>query len=225
VVGADAAGTARVDELVATGVRCAVRSAEASTGTVIVLSSDGERHMLADRGANLLIGRSDVDDAWTPDVTHVHVSGYTLLDPQSRPAGRHALACATDRGATTSVDAASAAPLRHAPDFLAWVRGVDLLLANADEARVLAGGTTAELTRVAANVVVKYGADGAVWATTSGVVRVAAEPAEVRDPTGAGDAFAAGLIAAWLSGSTPEAALAAGAALGARAVAALGGRP
>jgi sugar/nucleoside kinase (ribokinase family) len=47
----------------------------------------------------------------------------------------------------------------------------------------------------------------------------------VRDPTGAGDAFAAGLLAAWCSGAGPRAALAAGAALGAEAVARIGARP
>jgi sugar/nucleoside kinase (ribokinase family) len=45
------------------------------------------------------------------------------------------------------------------------------------------------------------------------------------DPTGAGDAFAAGLLAAWSGGAEPEAALAAGAALGAAAVAKIGARP
>jgi len=43
--------------------------------------------------------------------------------------------------------------------------------------------------------------------------------------TGAGDAFAAGLLDAWCSGAGPEAALAAGAALGAEAVAQIGARP
>jgi ribokinase len=45
------------------------------------------------------------------------------------------------------------------------------------------------------------------------------------DPTGAGDAFAAGLLQAWCSGADPEAALEAGAALGSAAVGRIGGRP
>ncbi|MEV6929727.1 PfkB family carbohydrate kinase, partial [Dactylosporangium sp. NPDC051485] len=52
-------------------------------------------------------------------------------------------------------------------------------------------------------------------------VRVAA----VIDPTGAGDAFAAGFLAAWLGGADPETALLRGNELGADAVARLGGRP
>jgi ribokinase len=238
VVGADEAGADMVTDLTAIGVHCAVRrSTRGETGTVVVLSGGGERSMLCDRGANRLLAQTDVAVAITAEVGHVHVSGYTLLDPDSRAAGLHALAAP---GVTRSVDAASAAPLRRAPEFLSWVRGVDLLLANLDEARVLTGDDGAQgddgaeppaerawrLTEVAANVVVKCGAEGAVWAKANGeVVEVGAEPVPVIDPTGAGDAFAAGLLSAWRAGRDPQAALRAGTALGARAVGTIGGRP
>jgi ribokinase len=233
VVGTDEAGHDLVSELTAAGVHCAVRrSTRGPSGTVVVLSTQGERSMLCDRGANALLTPTDVAIAITAEVGHVHVSGYTLLDPQSREAGLHALAAP---GVTRSVDAASAAPLRRAPGFLSWVRGVELLLANLAEARVLTGDDSAavpapelalRLTEFAANAVVKCGVDGAVWASADGqVVEVAADPAPVSDPTGAGDAFAAGLLVAWRNGHAPEAALRAGAALGARAVGIIGGRP
>jgi sugar/nucleoside kinase (ribokinase family) len=48
---------------------------------------------------------------------------------------------------------------------------------------------------------------------------------DVEDPTGAGDAFAAGLLAAWCAGASPVAALTAGTALGAQAVRSVGARP
>jgi ribokinase len=47
----------------------------------------------------------------------------------------------------------------------------------------------------------------------------------VVDVTGAGDAFAAGLLSAWCSGASPEEALRAGNRLGARAVSTPGARP
>ena len=75
-------------------------------------------------------------------------------------------------------------------------------------------------------MVVKLGPDGAVWQPRDGALRSWAGPrVPVKDPTGAGDAFAAGLLTAWLSGSSPEAALKAGAELGAAAVSRVGGRP
>jgi ribokinase len=58
------------------------------------------------------------------------------------------------------------------------------------------------------------------------VLRVAATPAvAVVDPTGAGDAFAAGFLASRLAGGQPLASLETGARAGAQAVARLGGRP
>lgn len=232
VVGEDAAGTQRLAELVEAGVDCAVRrAADAATGTVVVLSESGERTMLCDRGANTLLSTVDIDAALdaASGATHLHLSGYALFDEASRVAGRHALATARSRGLTTSVDAASAGPLRRvgAQDFLDWVRGADLLLANADEAVALTGSADpARLAGYARHAIVKRGSEGAGWATSGDGTRwVAAQPATVRDVTGAGDAFAAGLLCAWLAGAGPDEALRAGARLGARAVSSTGARP
>jgi ribokinase len=233
-VGDDEAGRARVAELAAAGVRCAVRAhAGAPTGTVIVLIHDGERTMVNDRGANLQLSPADVDAALAgaPSARHVHVSAYPMLDQASRGAGLRALAAAREHGLSTSVDAASAGPLRRAgAAFLDWVRNADLVLANSDEAAVLSGGTdpvaqARALATVARNAVVKRGPAGAVWAGPDGVVTAPGRPAEVVDPTGAGDAFAAGLLAAWLDGAPPAVALAQGVARGTEAVRLLGARP
>jgi sugar/nucleoside kinase (ribokinase family) len=236
-VGDDLAGQERVAELAAAGVRCAVRAhAGATTGSVVVLAGPDERTMITDRGASALLDPADVVAAIkAAQARHLHLSGYPLLHDGSRRAGLAALAAAAESGLTTSVDAASAAPLRSvgAAAFLAWVRSADLLLANADEAGVLAGpGTAAEqaarLTDQVGNAVVKRGAAGAVWAVRGGPVRsapVSATAAPIRDTTGAGDAFAAGLLAAWCAGAEPEAALRAGATLATEAIAQVGARP
>ena len=233
-VGDDEPGRARVAELTRAGVHCAVRAHPgAPTGTVIVLTHDGERTMINDRGASLLLSPADVDAALAaaPGARHVHVSGYPLLDPASRAAGLRALAAARERGLSTSVDAASAGPLRRAgAAFLDWVRNADLVLANSDEAAVLAGDTdpvtqARALATVAVHAVVKRGPDGAVWSGPDGVVEAPGRPATAVDPTGAGDAFAAGLLAAWVGGAPPPEALARAVALGAEAVALLGARP
>jgi ribokinase len=234
-VGDDLAGRERVAELAAAGVRCAVRAHPGvPTGSVVVLSGAGERTMITDRGASLLLdpaGTAAAIDA--SGAAHLHLSGYPLLHDDSRGAGLTALAAASANGLTTSVDAASAAPLRLAgrERFLTWVRDADLLLCNADEADVLAGpGEAADqaagLTAWAANVVVKRGAAGAVWASRGApAASWQPEAVPVIDPTGAGDAFAAGLLAAWSSGAEPASALAAGCALGAAAVSRIGARP
>ena len=234
-VGDDPAGHERIAELKAAGVHCAVQiHPHAKTGSVVVLSAPHDRTMITDRGAALLLDSAHVTAAiQAAAATHLHLSGYPLLHAGSRPAALTALSTATAHGLTTSVDAASAAPLRQtgADEFLAWIRDADLLLCNADEADVLAGpGTPLEqarrLTAHVRNAVVKQGPAGATWAAQNGPTCSWAAPrVPVVDATGAGDAFAAGLLKAWSSGAKPEPALAAACALGAQAVKALGARP
>jgi ribokinase len=235
VVGADEAGAARLAELTAAGITCAVRRSEdASTGSVVVLSTGTERTMLCDRGANALLEPPDVDAA-LDGASHLHLSGYVLFDEASAPAGEYALQAARGRALTTSVDAASAAPLSRlgAEAFFSLVRRTDVLFANQDEAQVLTGLSTSPdklavaLLPWATTVVVKCCAEGAVCAGADGsVVTAPASPVPtVVDQTGAGDAFAAGYLATWRTGGTPAECLAAGARLGALAVTRFGGRP
>jgi sugar/nucleoside kinase (ribokinase family) len=207
---------------------------ERTTGTCVVLvEPGGERSMLPDSGANTTLTPADLpQEAFRPGA-HLHLSGYTLLNEGCREAALAAISMANAAGMTISVDPSSAAPLRSvgAARFLAWTRGVDLLLANRDEAAVLAG--TADPHQAAQQlgddyreVVVKLGADGALW--HRGFISASA-PAErgveVVDTTGAGDAFAAGFLASWLLHPEPETALAAGNRLAARAVSVVGARP
>lgn len=235
-VGEDAAGTQRVAELRAAGVRCALTRDATATGTVVVIAHNGERTMCCDRGANAALRPDDVDLALREavDAAHLHLSGYPLFDAVSRPAGRHAMAAARRAGLTVSVDAASAAPLRAVGGerFLDWVRGVDLLFANRDEAAALLADPTGspedlalELARHAGIAVIKLAEQGALWACRREVLRVPAVPARVVDVTGAGDAFAAGAVDAWLAGRRPDDILAAATRLGAAAVSQAGGRP
>ncbi|MEP6695629.1 MAG: PfkB family carbohydrate kinase [Pseudonocardiales bacterium] len=234
-VGGDEIGRARTLELLGYGVEAAVTvDHEAVTGTIVVLvGAGGERTMLTDRGANLRLCPEDLDPRLFVPGTHLHLSGYVLLDEQSRAAGLHALHAARAAGMTVSVDAASAAPLARvgAEAFLSWTYGVALLMANGEEAAALAGTDDAAAAAERLSgwydaTVIKAGAQGAFWYGRGRLHQCPAEPATAVDTTGAGDAFAAGLLADWLeTGATPDTALAAGAAAAARAVTLSGGRP
>jgi bifunctional ADP-heptose synthase (sugar kinase/adenylyltransferase) len=75
-------------------------------------------------------------------------------------------------------------------------------------------------------VVLKLGPDGALVAVADAPpVKVPAQASAVRDTTGAGDAFCAGFLASWLTGSDPVAAARSAARAAAMAVSVLGGRP
>ncbi len=235
-VGDDPAGRDRVVELRDAGVEvlAAVDPTHPTGAIVVLVAEDGERAMFADRAACDRLDAAEAAAAVAAaDGVHLHLSGYVLLGDGSRPAGLAALEAARAGGLTTSVDAASAAPLAAAGPaaFLAWVSGVDLLFANAAEAAVLTGrgdpgaaaGALAERVQAA---IVKDGSAGACWRGRGGPAATpAVAPAAVADTTGAGDAFAAAVLAAWLGGADAPASLAAGARLGARAVGRLGGRP
>ncbi len=234
-VGDDALGRESVTALTDGGVTVRVGTdQERSTGTRLVLvEPGGGRSMLPDTGANSTLTPGDLPEQVFRPGTHLHLSGYTLLHEGSREAGRAALASARRVGMTVSVDPSSAALLEEvgAARFLGWTSGADVLLANRDEAAVLAGtgdphAAASQLGDTYREVVVKLGRDGTLW--QQGFITASA-PAErgveVVDTTGAGDAFAAGFLASWLLHPEPEVALAAGNRLAARAVGVVGARP
>lgn len=229
-VGADGRGATAEAGLLATGVetRLAVDT-ERPTGTCVVLvAPDGERSMVPDAGANAGLADSDLPDELLTPGGHLHLAGYALLREGSQEAARSAIARARERGVTVSVDPSSAALL--APSFLDELDGVRLLLPNAEEAAVLSGEADAEraarrLAERVPEVVVTLGSRGALWTDGQGLARVSAAPAAALDSTGAGDAFAAGLLGARLAGAQPEAALHAGCELAARAIRTPGARP
>lgn len=233
-VGADAA-VWHGARLTAAGVRpLLVVDDDAPTATVVSLvDASAERTFLTDSGAVLRLRATDWSAALLDGVSRLHISGYLFFATTSRQAVRAAVESANSRGVPVSVDPASAGFIGHlgADDFLAAAGGVDVLLPNADEARLLTGLTdaekaAAELSRRFPLVVVTLGADGALVASDGAVTaRVPPEPARAVDSTGAGDAFNGAFLAALLTGADPATAAAAGCHAGALAVALPGGRP
>lgn len=228
-VGADAAGRQVRAELTAAGVRCAfaVDPERATCCVVVLVDGTGQRSMLPDRGANARFSPEDLDPGLLAGARHLHLSGYVLLDATSRPAGLAVLAAARRAGLTTSVDPQSAALVHDG--FLDDVRGVDLLLPNAEELAALTGSTAppaaSALLGAVGAVALTSGAGGASWVDRDGVVSVPALPVGCVDSTGAGDAFDAGLLAAWLAGASRRDALLGGVRAAARAVSAAGAQP
>jgi sugar/nucleoside kinase (ribokinase family) len=226
-VGADPAGRQAIAGLEAAGVATSViADPERPTGTIIVLIDPaGERTMIPSAGAN----ESPLSPSVPAEADWLCVSGYALLRPATRDWALATLATARHRGWSIAVDAASAAPLADfgADRFLELIGADVVLFANGDEARVLTGrvdpaAAVTELAHRVGSATVKLGAAGVVWSAGDEPVAVPAVPADVVDTTGAGDAFAAGFLAA---GGGGVEALRAGVALAARAVAQVGARP
>ena len=204
------------------------------TGSIVILvAPDGEHTMYTDRGANLALSAGDLPDELFDGVAALHLSGYSLFDPGVRGAVLDLVARARRRGLPVSVDPGSIAFLTEVgPEaFLAWIDGVELLLPNLDEGRLLSGADDPELVLAllldhAPVVALTLGAGGALLgARGEPSVHLPALDVEVVDTTGAGDAFAGAFIAAWLTGEELRAAGLRGIAAAGRAVTVPGARP
>jgi sugar/nucleoside kinase (ribokinase family) len=186
------------------------------TGRIVVLTHD--RSMFTDRGANLALGPDDLPADLLDGVTFIHVSGYALLEKGTRTA---VLDLVNRSGLPWSIDPASAAFVRDT-GFLSWTAGATICFPNEDEADVLEGG----LLDAYEVLVLKRGSRGArVLRRGAETIEVPAQTATEIDPTGAGDAFAAGYLAALMAGRDDAACAAAGVAAAAEAVGRPGARP
>ncbi|MDP9343180.1 MAG: PfkB family carbohydrate kinase [Actinomycetota bacterium] len=194
---------------------------EEPTGTMLVIVEDGERSMVADRGANARLSPDDLPGVL--EAGAVLVSGYILFHPGSEAAALAALERA--RAEHVAVDAASW-PLVEAygvDRFFHSTAGATILLANEREAGVLAGGPEfAALAERYAVVCVKRGRHGAMVLEGGRATRVGSSTAagpEALDTTGAGDAFDGAFLAALARGASPAEAAFAGCEAGSRRVA------
>jgi sugar/nucleoside kinase (ribokinase family) len=198
--GDDAAGELVARELAAHGVELVGPVAQGPTGVVVSLVEAGERSMASDRGVAPTLEAGELETDWL-DCDTLHVSGYALLrEPVSQAAVR-AAQLARERGARVSVDVAAWTEIRafgpvrfrELLDSLA----PDVLFATEAEWEMLGG---AYLT--APTGVIKRGARGATVVTEDARLDLAPVETDVLDPTGAGDALAAGFL---LGGSLEEA--------------------
>ncbi|MBU6245679.1 MAG: sugar kinase [Actinomycetales bacterium] len=232
-IGDDALGQAACAELQRDGVipALAIRAGAATGTCIVIVDPSGERSMLPDAGANALLTPADLPADRFHAGAHLHVSGYSLLRRATRGAALAALELARQRGLTTSLDAASAAPIALEPTAYCQAYPLlDLMLANADEAYALTGdrepmGAAHALSALVSTVVVKAGAQGAVAVRAGEAIAVPSPGVAVVDSTGAGDAFAAGLLPSWASGAHLEQALQRGVEVAAAAVGRVGAGP
>ncbi len=208
---------------------------ELPTGRVVVLvdRAAGTRTMYVDRGANQELCWADFPADCLDTVSCLHLTGYSLFDPSVRATALRLVAEARRRGIAVSVDPSSVAFLRQAgaARFIEWTSGATLLFPNFEEAAHLTGRpepteAVGILAEHYGTVVVKMGKSGALCGSRrSPVLAMAATAAEVVDPTGTGDAFCAGFLAAWMNREPMEKALASAAASAAEALATIGARP
>ncbi|MFF2493153.1 carbohydrate kinase family protein [Agromyces sp. NPDC058064] len=226
-VGPDAAGDALVTALEGLGVEVRVQRRGTTGAVVLIVDPEGERTMFPDRGASALL--EAVDAAWLDGVAWLHVPSYGFEREPARSAVLALVADARLLGSGVSIDASSTGLLHGlgVEQVLALYASLapDVLFANETEAALLGLGTDERRTAsVAATVVVKHGPlPTQLFEGGRLVATVPVDPVPgARDLTGAGDAFAAGFLAARLAGSGPVDAARRGHAEAARVITAPG---
>lgn len=208
---------------------------EPPTGrSVVLVTPDHERSMVTYPGAAATLGADDIDPGIVTAARIVLVEGYLFYAPScvealravgeaARAAGR-ALALALSDPLCVEVNREA---MRAFVDD-----GIDILIANEDEAKAFygAGGFDEALARARDDVptaVVTRSEKGATIARGGEAVEVPAHPVdpEVVDVTGAGDAFAAGTLFALARGRSCREAARLGAICASEVISHFGARP
>lgn len=199
--------------------------ADAQWGTqlTVAMALNDDRAFLTRRGGAPIPDRFDHAIA-DPKIQHLHIAELaTLLEAPE------ILEKAKQAGLTISLDCAwdeSAMDASHVRDLIGQV---DLFLPNLSEFRRVfdVNGEieffASEMGNWTTKVIVKRGADGATLFYKGQQKSAPALPCTIVDPTGAGDAFNAGFISAWLQGKSDQEAMAEGNRFAASSIGSIGG--
>ena len=205
-IGNDAAGSAITAEFDALGISYGEIVKEGlHTGVVVCLvDPSGERTMLADNGANAGLAISDLPAL--DGVDAIYLTGYAPLAPLSREGVLEMVRTINSHGIPIIFDPATVGGMQGVPveEILSWCALMDAVIMNEEEAIYLSGLSDCEaalsfFVELTPRAIIKRGSAGAIGLERGGqVISVAAKTSIVVDTTGAGDAFAAGFIDAFV---------------------------
>jgi sugar/nucleoside kinase (ribokinase family) len=169
--------------------------------TVIVPVSGEDRRYIHTLGASADLTEQDFVPAAMSGVDVVYLGGYLVLPGLDSGAVAELFDAAHRAGARTLLDVVLPGDTQASMDDLRSILpSVDFFLPNDDEARYLTGEQDPERQAAAFNeagaetVVITMGADGLLVRTATDTRHITAPSVDVVDGSGAGDAFAAGLI-------------------------------
>jgi sugar/nucleoside kinase (ribokinase family) len=188
----------------------------------VVMVHDGDRAFLSRRAGHARPKGFETSLDWS-EAAHLHIAEYATLHEMP-----DAISAAKARGLTVSLDPSWDDELIRDPMFFERSAGADIFLPNMEEATALTGKDEPEAALAILRqhfpiVALKCGGDGAILAAEGRTIHLPSPRVEVVDTTGAGDAFNAGFIHAWLSGTGFDDCLAAAIDAGTRSVQATGG--
>ena len=195
-----------------------------------LVSPDADRSMVTDLGASAEMNADEITPSDLDGAALLHTEGY-LCGLKDRTFLPRLLEHAKNAGIPVSFDLASYGIVREyraeLREYLS--RYVDIVFANELEAAEFAGTDDPEsmldaLARLCPVAAVKLGALGSIVRMDGRTVRIAPEPADPVDATGAGDLWQAGFLFGRLHRAEPEICGRIGSVLGAAAVSHFGAR-
>ncbi|WP_420963004.1 carbohydrate kinase family protein [Brucella sp. IR073] len=197
--------------------------AEDAGPQVTVASVIGHDRAFLSRRAGSALPATLPDALQWSDAGHLHIAEFATLHEIPDLVRQ-----AKSAGLSVSLDPSWDETLIYDPNLLAACEGVDIFLPNREEAHAITGHDVPAraldvLARHFPAVALKGGGEGAWLRTGDADIHLPAKTVPVIDTTGAGDAFNAGFIDAWLEGRDAHGALAAGIEYGSLAVQAAGG--
>ena len=205
------------------------RDPAVATGLMyVIVTPDGERTILGHRGANVFTDPNQIREQDFQGAKLFHLSGYALLADPQRSAALLSLEMACRHGLTVTLDPGMSVPQAVLDEMHALLPVVDIFMPNLAEAQRLTDQIRPEqcardLLEMGAEVVaLKLGGNGCLIGDRDGFRHVPCFSVETRDTTGAGDSFAAGVIAGLLGGLDLCSAAILGNAMGAVAAAHIG---
>ncbi|HVU25766.1 MAG TPA: adenosine kinase [Opitutus sp.] len=173
--------------------------------SLILVTPDAQRTMRTCLAAALTLAPAEITPADFAGCRHAHIEGYLVFNQQLAAA---VLDAARAAGCSVSLDLPSFEVIAETREWLfdQFRRGLDIVFANQDEIRALFADRTSAYTDLARRLAshgvlaaVKLGGDGALLARGDTLHRIAPVVVpDVIDTNGAGDAFAAGFLSAFL---------------------------
>jgi len=188
---------------------CFKHGALANACCLILTTPDTQRTMRTYLGAVMTLSPDEITPADFAGARHAHIEGYVLFN---QALAEKILASARASGCTVGLSLASFEVVAAARDWLLGQlkQGLALVFANEDEARTLFPDLPARnpddyaaharrLASFGGTAAITLGKDGAWVARSNELHRVApVAVSDAIDTNGAGDAWAAGFLSAWL---------------------------
>lgn len=171
------------------------------TGLCVSLACrDGERTMIAMRGANDYLSKEEILKCIDRIVGSkiVYASGYSLLSDKNSESIMYAVEEARNNNCEIYFNPGAPNIIRS--HFKEIIRDfVDILALSFDEAKVISGKTkldeiSNELNEIAKVSIITLGERGCIVSTENRCVHVPTRRLDVKDSTGAGDAFISGFM-------------------------------